>query len=438
MNRPDMQRITRLLLVIVAMVATSGPAAAATYDLAACVERGLRMNPEIASRKIAIQEIEKELPKAGNLFLPTITLSSQVTNLNNANAVERNNDYLDQESKTANLRLTQPLFTGFTGLNTLQKVKFLKEYRQTELREAEAVLTRDIHRQYFDFLRLSEEVAANRETIAGLEKQLAAAQAFYAQGMAARQQVLQVEVRLASARQDLLQVRTQAANSRLRLNNLLAEESGAETEFSGQLVDFTYTEPRPLAEYLQLAEKRPDLRLVAINIELSKRESKLIMARALPQLNLEANYNDHTVDYDQDQFLDEGRDYWSLGLNVSLNLFRGGADIAAYSQQLLAASRYEEERRKLRGRIEMQVHATFASMQEARQRIDSAFAIRELATASLEAAWARFKTGVGTTVEVLDAQEDVRRALIGIAKARTDFQLARADLDYLTGQGEEK
>jgi outer membrane protein TolC len=439
MKKRVAQRMTlafRLLCCTAIMSAVASLAGAATYDLAACVERGLRTNQEIVSRTIAIREVEKELGKAGGLFFPTISLSQQLTTLNNANADERNNDYLDQGSKSTSLRLTQPLFTGLSGMNTLEKVKYLKQYRQAELQEAKLLLTRDIHRQFFDYLRWTEEAAATTATIGGLEKQLTVVRAFFAQGMAARQQLLQVEVRIALARQDLRQVETQVTNSRVRLNNLLVLEEDGEVEFSGQLAEFPYTPPHALAEYLVLADKRPELQLATINIELARREAKLILARSLPQVNAEANFNNHEVDYNLSSLTDESRDYWSLGITMSVNLMRGGADVAAYSQQLLTASRYEEERRKLKGKVETQVKTTFATMHEARQRIDSAFAINQLAGDALEATWAKFKTGLGTTVEILDAQEEVRRSLIGIARARTDFQSSRADLDYLAALGD--
>lgn len=435
---PMMLKASRLLLGATLLLGISTVAHAATYDLAACVARGLHHNRELASRAIAIHEAEKERGKAGNLFFPTLSLSHQITTINNANSSERNSDYLDQGSNSTALRLSQPLFSGFTGLNTLDKAKYLKDYRLAELEEAELLLVRDIHRQFFEHLGLQEEVTANQETIAGLERQRAVVQAFFDQEMAARQQLLQVEVRLAVARQDLRQVETQAANSRRGLCQLLALDEDDELEavaFSGRLADFAYTAPRPLTEYLALAQQRPELRLATINIELANNESHLILARGLPQVTVEASFVDHEVDYDQPKFTDESRDYWSLGLNMSINLFRGGADRAAYSQQLLAASRYSEERRALMKRIRMLVHTSFASLEEARQRIDSAFAINGLATAALEATWAKFRTGLGTTLEILDAQEEVRRSLIGIVLARRDFQLSLADLEYLAGQG---
>lgn len=426
-----------ILLVLAAVALLPGVGGAATFDLASAVDRTLRFNPEIASRRIAIDEAKKELGKAGGLFLPTITASQQLSTLSASDSLLNSRNYPDESSKITNLRLSQPLFTGFAGLNTLDKVKYIREYRECELHEAQLGLIRQVQRQFYDYLRLVEDVASFQETIVGLEEQLKAAKAFFEQYMAPELQVLQAEVRLSTARQDLVQIQTQASNARRRLHELLALPAGeADAEYSGRLSDFDCQGVSPLADYAERAKTRPDLRMANINIALARKEAKIILGRSLPRVTVDADYYDRDVRYDARALPGYNEDYWTLGLNVSINLFQGGADAAAYGQQMLAASRHQEDLRKLSNQIDRELETSHASLREAALRIDSALRTKEVAVAALDRAKTAFELGLGTTITVLDAQRDVNQAMTGISKARADFLSSRADLEYLAAMDE--
>jgi len=428
-------RIVCLSLVIFA--ALRAGASAATYDLAACVERGLRANPGIASRKIAIAESEKDISSAISRFLPTVTAAHQISTLSNHGSFADSVNYPDQNGTVASLRLSQPLFTGFAGLTTLEKARYVRELRQTELREARVGLIRDIQRQFFEYLRLVAEVETAEVTVAGLEKQLKSANAFYEQRMAPQLQVLQAEVRVSSARQELVLAQTKAENGRRRLNELLAfAPNDSDIEYSGRLADFDYQGGQPLADYSARALSRPDLRMGELNIALARKDAKLALSRALPRVSVDADYNDRQRDNTNPLHSDYNEDYWTLGLNMSMNVFQGGADVADYRKQVLVANRYEEDLRKLRNQIDREVLVAYASQQEALLRIDSARKIKDVAEAALDRAQTAFELGLGTTTVVLDAQEELTRAMSGISRAQADFMGFKADLDYLAARDE--
>jgi outer membrane protein TolC len=82
----------------------------------------------------------------------------------------------------------------------------------------------------------------------------------------------------------------------------------------------------------------------------------------------------------------------------------------------------------------MDVSNSYASLLEARQRIDSATGIKEAATQSYERAESRYRTGLGTSVDVLNALNDVSQAEADIVQARADYQIIKAELDYLAGR----
>ncbi|MDA3970917.1 MAG: TolC family protein, partial [Desulfobulbaceae bacterium] len=137
--------------------------------------------------------------------------------------------------------------------------------------------------------------------------------------------------------------------------------------------------------------------------------------------------------YDNPGYPDEDTAYWSTMLTVSMQLFHGGQTIASSMQQETKTKRYRENLRELLSKIEMDVSNSYASLLEARQRIDSATSIKEAATRSYERGEQRYKTGLGTSVDVLNALNDVSQGEADIVQARADFQAIKAELDYVTG-----
>jgi outer membrane protein TolC len=59
---------------------------------------------------------------------------------------------------------------------------------------------------------------------------------------------------------------------------------------------------------------------------------------------------------------------------------------------------------------------------------------REIATRQLAAEEARFKTGAGTTLQVIQAEDKRRAAELRVARAQADLAETALRLDHLTGQ----
>jgi outer membrane protein len=407
----------------------------AAYNMAEAVDRGLEANLNIKAQELAIKEAEQGKLQAYGNFLPTISMMRQNTDLeNDKDSTVLNNDYLSQSRVFETVRLSQPIFAGFYGLSSVAKANYILKYQKAELANNKGLLAYEIRRQFIQYLKLQDDAVRIEASVERYQKQLAASQAFYERQMAPKLHVMQAEVALARARQNLSQVNTGQENARTTLNQLLALDFGQPANYSGSLADMEYTTPETLAEYLRDAKGRPDVEEAQLNIKISEKEKILIMSQNLPKINFDTSYNQNEIQYDNPSFPDEDTEYWSTMITVSLQLFRGGQTIAASLQQETKTKRYREILRELLSKIEMDVSNSYASLLEARQRIDSATGIKEAATQSYERAESRYRTGLGTSVDVLNALNDVSQAEADIVQARADFQIIKAELDYLAGR----
>ncbi len=421
------------LFLIFAFVCT-GPMTVSAYDMEEAVKAGLAANLNIKMQELAIQEAEKDKLLAWGNFLPTISFVQQKTHLvNDGDNAVYNTDYLDQDRDYQSMRLTQPIFSGFYGLSSVLKANYILKFQRAELDNQKIYFAYQIRQQFIQYLKLQDDLVKLQDSEGRLQKQLAAAQAFYDQQMAPKLHVMQAEVALAKARQTMAQKRTQQETVHRSLNQLLALDLEEPVEYSGSLEEMKYETDKTLEDYLHDAEERPDMKEARLNVDISEQELKRILSQNLPKVNLDFSYNKSNTEYDDPRYQDEDTQYWSSMISVSMNIFRGGQTIASTLKQRITIKRYKKNISELRSKVKMDVSNNYASLIEARNRIGSSTAIKEAATRSYERADRRYKVGLGTSVDVLNALDDVSRAETDIVQARADFQTIKAELEYLSG-----
>jgi outer membrane protein TolC len=121
-----------------------------------------------------------------------------------------------------------------------------------------------------------------------------------------------------------------------------------------------------------------------------------------------------------------------VGLVFELPLFSDRHD-AAVSAADLEADIASEQLRSARDRIESQVRLALLQERTARSRLDLADRTLRLREQQLDATRKRFAMGDAIPLEVLEAEESVRRARLRLTRARVDVALAELERAHLTG-----
>lgn len=409
-------------------------AAAGPLTLDQCIARGLAFNPEIKAYQLAVSGAGEGINEARGDFLPTLTLSYGYSQISGGGSNERDNDYLDQESNSYSVRLSQPLFSGLSGIAGLQKARQSKRYREYELQRAKHRLVREIRTSYFDILLAKEMIAKWSDSVARLEKQRLIAKAWVDVELEPRIRLLEVDVELADARQQLVSAEAGLNKARARLEELLALDSGEPPELAGTL-EATGADPcTAIGPCLDRAlQQRPELGMAGLNIDMAHQEAKIILARNLPRADLDASWNDYQRDYDENTFVDEQRDYYNLMLNISVQPFQGGRNLSAWRQQRIAIERLHSQREKLRLEIATEVKVHFAQLEESHGRLTVANEGLIQAREAYRVASRSVEVGVASLKDLLTAELLLTRAEINRINAEHALQIARLQLVYVIG-----
>lgn len=126
--------------------------------------------------------------------------------------------------------------------------------------------------------------------------------------------------------------------------------------------------------------------------------------------------------------------YGAAGVNVNIPIFNGLLFTARAKEADFRTEAVHQQVRDLRDMIARDVEVTWLQAQTSFQRLAVAAQLLQEANQALDLAQARYKLGLGSIVELSQAQLQQTDAAIGEATARFDYLSALASLRYQTGQ----
>jgi outer membrane protein TolC len=239
--------------------------------------------------------------------------------------------------------------------------------------------------------------------------------------------VLKAETEVVKRQSDLAQARANRERSHLALGVLLGKGEPlrvllppvAGGEAAQQLESL-------LAEAL---ESRPELAAQEAQIRAARAQVTAARLRWLPQLSASGTFFAADVPYPTGK-----KDGWRLNLDALWPLYDGGFRGGKRDQAEagLASARAAAEAQRLN--VVQEVQDTRRDVSVAGERLRLAEQQRELATAAAASAKRTFEAGVASSLDVLDANDKLYQAEVGMADARGRLGIARVAFDRALGR----
>jgi outer membrane protein TolC len=188
----------------------------------------------------------------------------------------------------------------------------------------------------------------------------------------------------------------------------------------------------------RVGEMRSDLRQLELSEELRHTEMRAEQANYLPEITVFGSYIITAQDNGSPSFFGRGdgqrADSKAFGLRVSLPIFQGFRRDARIDQKR-AALRQAQAMTSLGIEVaESQVRTIVDEVEESYLRATSQrLAVRQ-AQRGFEIASAKFSEGLGSRLELTDAEVALRQSEFNYAQAVFDYLVARAQLDEAVGK----
>ena len=330
-------------------------------------------------------------------------------------------------------RVTVSQLIDITGIvRTAIQVGELEEaLSRLELARVRQELALDVKNGYYSVLRAQAFVRVNEAAVAQAQEQLRVTEAQLRAGVAAQFDVLRARTQLDNNRQALISARNQVNISKNAFVNLLGIDPS--TPVTPEAPAVPALPPLDEGGLLTTAlSQRPEALQADTNILKSQKNIRLARRNLEPYLN--ANL---TGAFDGSRSVSgSDRASGAVGVTLTFPLSDGGATRAAVDvarsderQALIQKDQF------VRG-IKAEVQQSIIAVRDANERAEVAGNTVTQAREALRLANVRFRAGVGTQLEINDAQTALTQAETNAVNAQYDYLSALARLSRATGNPE--
>ena len=328
---------------------------------------------------------------------------------------------------TYGVRATQMLYDFGKTSSSIDSAKFGLQAREIETVRVRNQSALDFIVSYLDLLESEKLLHVAGEEVTRYEAHRKDAEARLKAGVITRNEVLQSEVTLADSRQRLLSAEDLRSLKASRINSLLLKPLN-------DPVQADEVKPSPAtgitleAAWAAAETESSDLRDLDAKIAAKSESVRTIEAEFLPTLYLSGGY-----EYQENKYMVH-QDNWSLIAGVNVNLFSGGASRSRVGMANSELRSLRLIREKLLDTVKLSVKAAYLDQQTSRQKVEVANTAVVSAVENLRLQKLRFKEGVGTTTEVLDAVTLLSTTESNLLRATYAMQRAEANLLYAMGR----
>jgi len=393
----------------------------------------LKNNPQISVSKLlalaqhqVLREVRSgELPVAtGNLTAVDAHEGTRITAgvLNNPSVFER---------AGAGVTIGQ-LITDFGRTRNLVASANLRENAQQQSALATAAdVTLAVDQAFYAALSAQAELTVAQQTVETRQTTADQVQALAQAKLRSDLDLSFANVNLAQAKLLLLEAQNRKDAAFTSLNQVL----GFEKQADYLLVDETgptLSQPSTGQEDLvQLAlRSRPDLAALDDQFRSEKRFARAEHDLNRPTISALGAVGGTPVRADQITT----SWYGAVGVNMSIPVFNGFLFSARAHEADYRASALQEQVRDLRDRIARDVRVTWLQANTAYQKVSVTAQLLQQANLALDLAQTRYKLGLGSIVELSQAQLQQTDAQIGNSTARYEYLSTLSSLRYQTGQ----
>lgn len=392
-------------------------------SLAQLIDRALCANPDTQAAWQRRQTQVAQVGIAQSAWYPTLNAnSSQIHNLPerlpgtsvNQQQLSLNSTWLlwDFGARSANIRKTK---------DTLAALQLSYDARSQ-------VIAFNAVQAYFTRLAAEASAEAAHASVQAARETAQAALQRVKLGAGTREEELQAATALAQAQLALIQRQGELASAAGQLAVVAGYPANRHLDLLHLRPDpANAPKPPDLDQFiLQAQQQRPDRLAQLRSVDAAESELDRIAAQARPSLNFSANTGRNFSSYGS---FDNGQ----LALTATLPLFTG---FLQRNQELAARSQINQQRIEL-ARIEQQlsldVWLAWQQLNTASARISATDSLLSSATQSNQAALARYKAGLGSLLNVLNAQSSLADARQQQARAGYDWSSARLQLAQAGG-----
>lgn len=350
--------------------------------------------------------------------------------------------------------VNQTLFRGETIVG-LSSATVFKTVQAENLRATSQQIITQTRIAYYSVLAALEQLRLQQIQIKRLEQNLVENQARQKAGLVDEYTVLSIKVQLSNQRPQLIEAEYAVDeayrslkvamglplqfnfNVKGSLNNFdiisieQTEDENAQLKMIDQLNPYVFQKDNFNTEGLE--QTRGDVRILDASLELNNKEITAVKSRFLPSISAAYNLQWTAAEPDAPTFFENSARFQTLGLNVSLPLFQGFKRIADVQRVAIQRKDIEQQKRAVLLNAENEVASASEDLNKAFETSEARKTALQQANEGYDRAKKRLENGLGSQLELTDAEVQVRQAEVNYALMVYQYLTAKAQYDLAVG-----
>jgi outer membrane protein TolC len=335
--------------------------------------------------------------------------------------------FADDELIMGTASITIPLFTSGRISSSIAAAEARQRGAGAQLAAATGDTKLAVAAAYVDVLRARRALEVARSNVQTLESLARDTGSMFERELVPKNELLAAQVALADAKQNELRAGNGVEVALAAYNRRLGAPMDRAVELDETIATAVDLPGSLEALTEQALAKRTELTALEAEAEAYGQMARAERSRVLPQVVLSGGYQ-----YLENQFLDDD-DVGMAGVGVQWALFDGGQSRkrAASLESTQRATR--QQRADASSLIELQVRQSWLGLREARERTLVTSDAATQADESLRIAQERYRAGLGTQTQLLEAETLRVQALRNRDDAALDASLAQLRLARAVG-----
>ena len=408
------------------------PIAGRVLTLDEAVAIALEQQPQITARLFDYAAARYRVDQALAPLLPQLTGSVTTTKSKNnsipssaittAPATITFREF--NQTLNANVALSQLLFDFGKNLAATEATRKLQDVALEDVELQRQLISLSVKEAYTNILFAQRLIRVNEQALQRADLNLKSARGFYEVGTRPKSDVARAEVDVANAKLTVIQARNAERLALVALNTAMAIDVDTPTTIQDNLVYEPVTIDR-LAIRAEALRQRPEYRQAKLNADVAEARQRQAFRNFFPDVTGSGTYGGVRPELGE---------VWAVTLSLSWTLYDGGGRIGRYRE---ARAIYDATVARIKATeldIIQNVEQAQLTVTEASERIQAAQAAVASAQENFRLAQGRFDAGVGTILELTDAQLALTQAQNTETQALADYRIALYRLDRARGR----
>lgn len=462
-----------LLLLVMILITTNTEAQttkkSGEITLKQAIEMALANNPQINRALLAIDDADQLVNIAYSEVYPDITSSINYTRnvelpvqFIPENVFDPTGDpnvlvpvsFGTDNNWQGGFTVTQNLFKG-EAIVALKSSAVFRRVQEENFRSASQQIITQTRISYYGVLAAQEQLRLQDAQIRRLETNLKENEARARAGIVDDYAVLRLKVQLSNQKPQQIEAKYAVDEAYRNLNVAMGVPASFNYTVIGDLSNFDilsenatssgnrhlkqvdkmnpYSFSSPMIDSTTLVENRGDIRIAEANLRLQDKQIRAEKSRFLPVLTASYNLQWSAAEAGPPTFFENAVRFQTVGLNLSLPIFQGFSRTANLERAQIQYKDIEEQKRMAILMAENEVASAGEELDKIFETAGARKQALEQANTGYERAQKRLENGLGSQLELTEAEIQVREAEVNYAIMVFNYLTAKANYDLATG-----